>query len=306
MHRARIVRAPVEHHLHHLRDHISGTANDHGVANHQTQTRHFVHVVQRGIGHGHARHLDRLKARNRSDRTRTPDLELNIQQFGQLFHCREFMGDCPARFTCTKAQFALRGQAIDLEHHAVDFIRQRGTTLTNVTVVVQALGNAFGQFQLVTDGHAPLLQLLEIANVRVGKLFRNLPQAVAAKLQRTAGGDFRIQLAQAASRCVTRIGKGLATRRKLGFIEAVKTRLGHKDFTAHFQHRRPAAALQLERDVAHGAHVDADVFTGGAITAGRAAHQNSVLIQQADRQTVELGFAAVFNFCTAAEQIASR
>ena len=119
--------------------------------------------------------------------------------------------------------------------------------------------------------------------------------AVAAELQRTAGSDLRIQLAQAAGSGVARVGEGLAADLQLRGIEPLETGLGHEHFAAHFQSRGPAAALQFQRNIAHGAHVDADVFTGGAIATGSTAHQLAVLVQEADRQTVQLRFAAVLD-----------
>ena len=89
-------------------------------------------------------------------------------------------------------------------------------------------------------------------------------------------------------------------------IEALETGLGHEHFTAHFQRRRPAFAVQLQRNIAHGAHVDANVFARGAIAPGGAAHQQTILIQQADRQAIELRLAAVFHRRAATKQIAGR
>jgi len=142
--------------------------------------------------------------------------------------------------------------------------------------------------------------------VGIGNLGADLAQAVAAELQRPAGGDLRIQLAQAARCGVARVGEGLATRLQLRGVQALETGLGHEHFAAHFQRGRPTAALQLEGNVAHGAHVDADVFTGGAVASGGPAHQYAVLVQQADRQAIELGLAAVLHRCATTEQVASR
>ena len=64
--------------------------------------------------------------------------------------------------------------------------------------------------------------------------------------------------------------------------------------------------MQLEWNVAHGAHVDADVFAGGAVAARCTAHQHAVLIQQTDRQAIELWFATVLDRRTATEQITGR
>ena len=107
VHRPRIVRTSLKDHLHHLRDHITGTADDHRVANHQAQARHFIHVMQGGVGHSDASHLDRLQARHGRDRASATDLEFHVEQLGEFFHRREFMGNCPARFARAETQFTL-------------------------------------------------------------------------------------------------------------------------------------------------------------------------------------------------------
>jgi hypothetical protein len=67
------------------------------------------------------------------------------------------MRNRPTRLTRAEAQFTLVSNAVDLEHHAVDFIGQAVTALADVAVVLQAILDTFSQFQLVADGHAPLL-----------------------------------------------------------------------------------------------------------------------------------------------------
>ncbi len=301
-----ILGAALGNHLHHLRNHVTGTPDDHRVADHQPQPRHFVHVVQRGIGDHDACHLDRLEACDRRDGAGTTHLELDIQQFGELFHGGEFVGNRPARLTGAEAKFALRCQVVDLEHHAVDLVSQRQAPLTDIAVIGQALLDAIRHFQLATDRHAPFFQRFKHADVSVGDFRRRLAQTIAAELQRPVGRDLGIQLTQAACGCVARVGEGLAADFQLTGVKPLETGLGHEHFTAHFQHVRPALALQLERDVTHCAHVDADVFAGGSVAACRAPHQRTVAIQQADGQTVQLGLAAVLHLAAFAKQVPGR
>ncbi len=142
--------------------------------------------------------------------------------------------------------------------------------------------------------------------MRVGNFCRGLPQAIAAEFQRTVGSDLRIQLAQAASSGVARVGEGLAADFQLAGVEPLETGLGHEHFAAYFQQLWPALALQLERDIAHGAHIDADVFARGPVAACGTAHQCTVAVQQADRQAVQLGLAAVLHLAAFAKQIPGR
>ena len=306
LHRPGVFGAALGDDLHHLRNHVARAADNHGIADHQPQSRDFVHVVQGRIGHGNTRDLDRFQARHRGDRAGASDLELDVEQFRELFHRREFVRDGPARLARTEAQLTLGGDAVDLEYHAVDFVSQAVATFADVAVVIQAFVDTVGQLQLAADWHAPLLQLLEVADVGVGDVGRDLADAITAEFQRTVGGDLRIQLAQAASGGIARVGEGFAADFQLSGVEPLEAGFGHEHFATDFQGRRPAAALQLERDVAHGAHVDADVFTGRTVATRRAAHQYAILIQQADRQTIELGLTAIFNRRTAAQQVTDR
>ncbi len=203
------------------------------------------------------------------------------------------MGNRPARLTGAEAQFALGGQAVDLEHHAVDFVGQAVASLADVAVVGQAFFDAGGMLEFAADRQPPGLELLEDTDVAVANARGHLADAIAAEFQRAAGGDFRIQLTQAAGGGVARVGEGLATGFGLGGVEPIETGLAHVHLAAHLQHRRPSLALQLERDVAHGTHVGTDVFASGAVATGGALHQLAVAVQQAYGQAVELGLAAV-------------
>jgi len=216
------------------------------------------------------------------------------------------VGDGPARLTGAEAQFTLSSNAVDLEDNAVDLIGQAVTPLADIAVVIQAILNTLGQLQLMTDGHAPFLQLLQVPDVGIADVSSYLANAITAEFKRAAGGDFRIQLTQTAGCGIARVGEGLAADFQLRGIEPFEAGLGHKDFATHLQGRRPAAAVQFQRDIAHGAHVDADVFASGAVTSGGTAHQLTVLIQQADRQAVQFGFAAVLHLGTSAKKVAHR
>src|SRR5690606_18810556 len=190
----------------------------------------------------------------------------------------DLVGDRPARFTGAEAQLALLGNGVDLEHHAVDLVGQVVPAGANVGVVVAAFVHAVGQLQLAADGQAPALERMQDVDVATGQLALAAPHAVGTELQRAAGGDSRVQLAQAAGGGVARVGEGLAARFQLAGIEGLEAGLGHVDLAAHLQHRRPALAVQLQRNVAHGAHVGADVLADTAVTTGGAAHQHAVLV----------------------------
>ncbi|MCY1518671.1 hypothetical protein D9M68_533940 [compost metagenome] len=261
--------------------------------------------MQRGIGHGHTGHLDRLQPRHRGHRTGTADLELHVEQLGEFFLGRKLAGDGPVRRARTKAQLLLILDVVDLEHHAIDVVGQAHAPLADIAVVIQAGLHTLGQFQLAADGDAPGPELLEHADLGRRQCAAVQADAIAAELQRPAGGDPGVKLAQAAGSGIARVGEGLATAFRLARIELVKTGLGHEDLATHLQQCWPAFALQPERHVADGAHIGADVLANAAVTAGGATHQLTVLVQQADRQAIQLGLAAVLHLGASAEQVAA-
>ncbi|RMT83810.1 hypothetical protein ALP40_05455 [Pseudomonas viridiflava] len=298
-----VLRTTLHDHLHHLRNDITGTANDHGVTDHQAQPCHLVHVVQRCIGNHHPRNLDGFQAGNGGDRAGAAHLEFDVQQLGQLFHCGKFMRNRPARLPGAKTQLALISELVDLEHHAINFVAQRQASLADVVVIRQTLFDAIGEFELAADRHAPCLELVQHAHMSVGDLRRGLTQAITTEFQRTIGRDLRIQLAQAARCGVARVGEGLAADFQLACVEPLETGLGHEHLAAHLQHLRPAGAVQFERDVTDGAHVDADVLPRRTVAPRRTAHQRPVAVQQTDCQTIQLGLATVLNLAAAFRQV---
>ena len=110
-------------------------------------------------------------------------------------------------------------------------------------------------------------------------------------------------MAQGPGGGVARVGEGLATGFPGTLVEPLEARLGHIDLAAYLQHRRPACAAQFERDIAHRAHVGGDVLTGAAVAPGGAPGQYAVLVQQADRQAIQLGLAAVGHLGSITQQI---
>ncbi|MCY1445055.1 hypothetical protein D9M71_615570 [compost metagenome] len=117
--------------------------------------------MQRRIGHSDACHLHRLQTCNRGYRTGPTDLELHVEQFGEFLAGGELVGDGPARLAGAEAEFALELDAIDLEHHAIDLVRQAIAALADVLVIGAALGGPLDQFQLTTDRNTPVLQGVE-------------------------------------------------------------------------------------------------------------------------------------------------
>ena len=63
----RLHRAAFQHHAHHFGNHIARTVHHHGIAHANIFARHFVLVVQRGVGYGYAAHKHGFEPRHRRD-----------------------------------------------------------------------------------------------------------------------------------------------------------------------------------------------------------------------------------------------
>ena len=119
------------------------------------------------------------------------------------------------------------------------------------------------------------------------------PDAITEKRQRSFGRNARIELTQRACRRVTRVRKNFPAGAPGFFVNLFKARLRQKHFAAHFEARRNVITTKLQRNGANGAHVERDVFAGGAVAASGGADQQTIFIQQADRQAIKFQLAAV-------------
>jgi hypothetical protein len=107
-------RAALQHHRHHFRNHITGTAHDDGVANAYILAADFVFVVQGGIGDRHTTDKHRLQACHRGDGTGAANLFFDGFHQGQCLFGRKLVGNGPARRARDKAQFFLQARLFTL------------------------------------------------------------------------------------------------------------------------------------------------------------------------------------------------
>ena len=126
--------------------------------------------------------------------------------------------------------------------------------------------------------------------------------AVGEEFQRPAGGDRRIQLTDAASRSIAWIDQRLVAARGGSGVVSFQVVAAHVHLAAHFQ-QRWRLATQAQRDLAQRAQVLRNVLAGGAVATRRTAHQQAVLVAQADRQAIELQFGGIFDWWRALAQL---
>ena len=111
--------------------------------------------------------------------------------------------------------------------------------------------------------------------------------------QLPAGRDLRVFLPQRSGRRVARIGEEAPARLGLAAVELLEGGQGHVQLAPDLEHGRAAAAVEVETlgDHPHRGHVGGDVLTGLAVASRRRPTVPAVLVEDRDRQTVDLQLA---------------
>ena len=141
-----------KHGAHDLRDHIARAAHNHRVSDAYILTPNLILVVQCCIGHRHPANKDRCEPSNGGNRTRTTNLNLNIQKSCRGLLCRKLVCNRKAGCTCHKTQYLLRGELIDFVHHPVDVIGQARATRTHLLVIRQQIARPL-RHDMLRDVH---------------------------------------------------------------------------------------------------------------------------------------------------------
>ncbi|CWQ53039.1 Uncharacterised protein [Neisseria meningitidis] len=189
-------------------------------------------------------------------------------------------------------------QAVDFDHHTVDFVGQFGAFLLHLFVKRQYFVDIFETAEIaIWQTEAECLEIGEFLDV----FFRDetallAGDGVGEKVQFALRSDARIELAQAAGSGVARIGKGFLPVFGLSFIEGGKIGFLHQYFAAYFDEFGRIFAVQPQGDVGDGFDVLGNVFARCAVAARCRLYQYAVAVEQADGEAVEFGFDNVFGF----------
>ena len=109
-----------------------------------------------------------------------------------------------------------------------------------------------------------------------------------------------VQLAHGTSCGIARVDKGFFTLLAggnacaLAIVQGFKVAAGHVNLAAHFQHLG-GLSRQMQRNLADGADVVRDVFTGFTVTARGGLHQHTAFIAQAHGQAVKLELSNILD-----------
>ena len=248
-------------------------------------------VVQGGQLHGGAGDLDRLHVGEGGDPAGAADVDPDVEELGRRLLRRVLERDRPARGARGRAQPPLQRVLVDLHDDAVDLVLDR------VPLLLGALDELPDTRQVVDHPEAVAHRQPERAQPVVGRrLPVDLeapvrPDAVHHQPQRPGGGDPRVLLPERAGGGVARVGE-----RRLALLDHAGVDVGEGrdrevDLAAHLEQLRDVVPGQLLRDALHRADVGGDVLPRGAVAAGGGAHQPALLVDDRDRDAVDLELA---------------
>ena len=277
----------------HLRDHVTGAEHDHVLAHADVLARQILLVVQRRLLDRDAGDVDRFEDRVRVQVTEFAGVPADSEQLGDRGRRRELPGDRPAGIAPDDAQPALELELVDLDDDPVDLELERtppllpGATLGDDLVLGRQL------LDVGVDREAVRAQPLERLPVGVQREPLGNPDRVAPQRQRSVGGELRIELADRAGGRVARVHERRQPRLGPPLVERSEVGQRHVDLTADLDQRRRIVIVEPQRDRADRAEVVGHVLADFPVSAGRAALEHAVAIDQRDRQAVDLGLGDV-------------
>ena len=280
---------PLEHDAHDLRNDVARASDDDGIADPDVFARQFIHIVQGRIADRDAADESRLQARNRRQCTGAPNLKFDVAYGRERLLRREFVRNSPTWRARNEPELTLRLQIVDLVHHAVDLIRQAIPHLADFPVVLEAAVDRLDDAGLRTDLESPLPQSLQQRALVARQLAAlDVTDPIDEQIERSCRREARVELTQAAGRCVARIDEGLLAARERLRIELLESCNRHEDFAAHLENARIALAPQFDRQRSDRLEIRRDVFALLPVTARRALQENAALVDGADCEPVEL------------------
>ena len=185
-----------------LGDHVAGLAQDHGVAGADVLALDLVGVVQRGVLDRGAGDEGRLHDAVRRDAAGAADVDPDVEELGVDLLGRVLEGDRPARRPAGRAEPALQGDVVDLDHDPVDLVgRDRVAVLAGVLDEAPARPSRLGSTRTWSEvGQPPRRQRVVGLGLRGRLEALALADAVADHAEGAGRGDPRVLLAQRARR----------------------------------------------------------------------------------------------------------
>jgi hypothetical protein len=159
--RLRVCQALVEQHRHNLRNHVTRTPHDDGIAHAHILAPRLIFIVQGRVGHRHAANEHRRQLGHRGQLAGAPDLHVDSENRRDLLLRRVFVRHGPTRLAADEAQALLQRHGVDLVDNAVDVKPERVAQRSNARVIRDQRLRASSPLDQVADRQAPSTQALQ-------------------------------------------------------------------------------------------------------------------------------------------------
>ena len=276
-----------------LRDHVTGTLQDHVVAGADVLAADVVLVVQRRALHRDAPDEDRREHGEGREHAGPPHVDLDAAQARRHRRGRELEGDGPARVVGDAAERPLHGVSVDLDHGAVDVVVELAAPVFPGAARRGDLFDAVDHDDARIDLEAGRAEPVEHAVV-VGQVEAlRVADGIAPDVERPLRGEPGVQLADGPGGGIARVHERAEPGREPLLVEAREGGEPQVDLAAHLHHGRRIGDAQPQRQRADGPQVGGHVLPHLAVAARGAHGEDAALVRERDRKAVDLGLDGI-------------
>ncbi len=275
-----------------FRDDVAAFLDGDRVSDAHVLARQLIEVVQRSVDDFRSAEAHRIELRDGGDRACPPDVVVHfpydrLRRFGRVLE-----GYDPARRLRGRAELELFLAAIHLHDDAVDLEQQVVAMLAPMRDEGFDFGQRRTECALRIRRKSELIEQLVGRGLRLHAAIRG-DQVIQVRAELLLRDELRILLPQRTCRGVARIRQRLESRFFERFVVLREVGLGDVDLASDFETLH--ARIDLQRQRAHGADVRRHVVAACAVAARGAAHERAVLVEERDRDAVDLQLRFVFD-----------
>ena len=233
-----------------------------------------VGIVERGPRHGAALQFHRVKLGYRRNDPRAPHLGYEFSQRCPGLCLAELHGHGPAGRPLGVSRLLLKGQVVQLDHHAVRSIGKVVALKVPVLVKFPDFRQVVAALGLGVDFEAGSPQPVQGRQLLPGLgLLRGEVKPIGQKVHLPAGHHLGVQLAQGARAGIAGIGKGNLVLLAALLVDGGKGGRRQKRLTPDFRPGRRVRTTQSEGDGANGANTGGDLLAPVTIAPCGPLHQ---------------------------------
>jgi hypothetical protein len=278
-------------HLDHLRDDVARALDAHAVADVDAEALDLRWVVQRRPRDRHAADVDGVEQPDGREPAGPAHLHDDVPD-GRLLGPRgELVGEGPPRRPRGRPEDVPRRAVVDRDDGAVDLVVQFVPLRQDGVPVVDRGLDVVDQLGAIGDPQPPGRQPFVEARERL-ELAARLEHLEEVRRERPLGDDRGVELAEGPRGRVARVGEGLLAGLDPLSVVSLERVARHVDLAPEREGVGVVAA-EPHRHGRDGLDLGADVVARLAVAPGDGAVELAVLVDELDREAVELGLTEV-------------